>query len=173
MPASRRAMAMTLIPRSWPSSPALARRTRIFFLEKRRFFVFTEDPLQDAADFSHRRICLDGIDDERHEILPACRGGFAPVERRRPAALVALPPERLELPDLSFFDFGSYLQDLDRFLGFREFVQADHDLFLFLDGPLIPLGAPRDLVLRESLADRLDHPAQIVDSFEVVVHILL
>src|SRR5712692_694355 len=93
IPASRSARAMIFAPRSWPSSPGLAIKTRIFFsgisvetrsfplqrgitLSDSHFFVSAENLAHGVANFAERGVGLHGIVNERHEIIFAF-GGFA------------------------------------------------------------------------------------------------
>src|SRR5256885_14347743 len=78
MPASRRARAMILAPRSWPSRPGLAISTRILFsgmcaLGDGDFFVGAEDVAEGIADFAQSRVGLYRLEDVGHEIFSALR----------------------------------------------------------------------------------------------------
>src|SRR5271169_88627 len=79
-PASRKARAMILAPRSWPSRPGFATRMRSRFsgtlnsfllLERsdpRRVAIHAEHLAEDVGDFTDGALLLHGIDDRRHEI---------------------------------------------------------------------------------------------------------
>src|SRR2546426_11788849 len=81
-PASRRARAMILAPRSWPSRPTLPTRSRTFralFISELHpsFAVRAEDLLERAADFAHGGVGAHRLEDRRHQVLPCPRN---PVE---------------------------------------------------------------------------------------------
>src|SRR5664280_397414 len=78
MPASMKALARTLAPRSCPSRPGFATRTLIFSsmvssLERRVRPIFAEYGAQYVADFTESRVCVDRVDDCRHQVcITAC-----------------------------------------------------------------------------------------------------
>src|SRR5579872_3054303 len=91
MPASRKARAMILAPRSWPSRPGLAINTRIFFSgmfvgkcssipadasRNGYFFVGAEDFAEGVANFAYGGVGFYGVEEIGHEIVFAF-GGFA------------------------------------------------------------------------------------------------
>src|SRR5262245_58981781 len=102
MPASRRARATTLTPRSWPSSPTLARMTRmggsfpsLLILSPLCGSVISpEDVRQRRHDLADRAAGAGRLDEGRHQVL---------ARRRDLADLVEHPPDgiavalRLEL----------------------------------------------------------------------------
>src|SRR5947208_14182586 len=74
MPASRRARATTFAPRSCPSKPGFAIRTRIFLgigttSVKERLLQGAEDPAHHVADFAEGRLRAHRVEDERHRVL--------------------------------------------------------------------------------------------------------
>src|SRR5690349_17716129 len=91
MPASRKARAITLAPRSWPSRPGFAINTRSFrptpptpspqSLNDRYFLVLAPHLPQRVAHLAHRRVGADRIDDRRHDVLARPRRVAQPVER--------------------------------------------------------------------------------------------
>src|SRR6185369_582153 len=95
MPASRSARAMTLAPRSWPSSPGLATRTLIFRLDircglKGGLFVDSVNVSERRADLAERCINSNCVDRRRHRVLVFVRRGFEFVERVRHRACITL-----------------------------------------------------------------------------------
>src|SRR5450759_5790997 len=78
MPASIKALARTLAPRSCPSRPGFATRTLILSsmvssLERRVRPIFAEHGAQHVADFAESRVCVDRVDDCRHQVcISAC-----------------------------------------------------------------------------------------------------
>src|SRR5450759_2387651 len=73
MPASMKALARTLAPRSCPSRPGFATRTLIFSsmvssLERRVRPILAEHGAQHVADFAEGRIGVDRVDDGRHQV---------------------------------------------------------------------------------------------------------
>src|SRR5580693_9159616 len=89
MPASRRARAITLAPRSWPSRPGLAMRTRIFLPGMRSegyfkifglgngdFLIDAEGLAQGVADLTERGVGFYGFQEMGHQVFGAL-GGMA------------------------------------------------------------------------------------------------
>src|SRR5450759_4206683 len=78
MPASMKALARTLAPRSCPSRPGFATRTLIFSsmvssLERRVRPILAEHGAQHVADFTKSRVRVDRVDDCRHQVcITAC-----------------------------------------------------------------------------------------------------
>src|SRR5438105_14307738 len=71
IPASRRARAITLAPRSWPSKPGLATSTRMgadMKSDAARFLVRAKNLSQGVTDLAQRRVNADRIQDKRHGI---------------------------------------------------------------------------------------------------------
>src|SRR5450755_3538626 len=86
MPASRSARAIIFAPRSWPSRPGLAIRTRIFlvgigyFLGDGDFFVRAKNVAHGFADFAERGVGLHGVVNKGYEIFFAARGSAQGIE---------------------------------------------------------------------------------------------
>src|SRR4030095_13225460 len=119
MPASRSARAMTLAPRSCPSSPGLAIRTRILgavesmalpqpqryeehkgrhegaWSEHGGFFIFPPDLAQRVAHLAERGVRAGGLEDRVHQVARAAGGLLQRAQRRRDPLLVARRLERL------------------------------------------------------------------------------
>src|SRR5262245_54921211 len=104
-PASRRAAATTLAPRSWPSRPGLATMTRNFrrlacFIAlpiDRRLAPFSELGFQGFDHLPQRHAPLDPVEKGRHEV-GAVAGGRP--DRLQGAAHRTSVPRFLELADL-------------------------------------------------------------------------
>src|SRR6476620_1614929 len=121
MPASRIARAITLAPRSCPSSPGFAITTRILCISSqfsvpsfqfsrlscRSSFVVRHSehgllfPLspylaQDVAHLTKRGVGTHGIEDRGHEIVRACSGRPNPLEGSRHGGLVPRRPNVLQ-----------------------------------------------------------------------------
>src|ERR1051325_11492538 len=104
MPASRSTQAMTLEPRSWPSRPTLATRTRILrsgaavatadLPVDGRLTVLPVNALKHVAHLSQGHVVLGGLQEARHEVLGPLRGGPDRLQRRPDLPHVALPLER-------------------------------------------------------------------------------
>src|SRR5262245_37372968 len=170
MPASRRALAMTLAPRSWPSSPGFAMITRILCTETlaasnyRRFLVFPPDFPKRIAHFADGRIPADGFDEQRHRIGRAAGAFLEGVQGRADAAIVprlTQPIERCQLP------LGRRLVDVERanrlVLVSDELIDADDDLVALLDRLLELVGAFRDFPLWVAFLHSGNHPAHAID----------
>src|SRR3990172_9853734 len=108
IPASRRARATTLTPRSWPSRPILARRTRLggATSEDDRLDVAAEDCTQRLDDLAARRPRAPGLDRLRHEILVALRSPLQLLEALRDGRLTARSLEGGDLADLALLGLG-------------------------------------------------------------------
>src|SRR5690348_7353018 len=115
MPASRRARAITLAPRSWPSSPGLATSTRIGgrMLEMRRLLVSPEHVAERIADLAERRVGPDRVEDVRHRVLGALGGAAERVERARHSRIIAPGAERGQFLFLVFARGFVYLEQFD------------------------------------------------------------
>src|SRR5579862_4705421 len=95
IPASRSARAMTFAPRSWPSSPGFAITTLSFLIDRQSavrnpqsamsydgyFLVLAPDVPERVAHFADRRVGAHGLEDRRHDVVGAARGGAQPIER--------------------------------------------------------------------------------------------
>src|SRR5690349_17338321 len=155
MPASRSARAMTLAPRSCPSSPGLAMTTlslrtrqsaprtshpalciphsaiRTPQSNDRHLFVLAPDLTKRVAHLADRRVGAHGVEDRRHEVLARLRGGAQAIEGLRDRAAVARPAQPLELGELRFGRRLVDVEDLDgRFVRLHEVVDADDGLVL-------------------------------------------
>src|SRR3954467_6914158 len=106
MPASRRARAMTLAPRSWPSRPGFAMTTLSFLigarqpLNNRHFLVLAPHFAERVAHFADRRVGPHRIEDPRHQVLGGPGGDAQAVERAGDRLLTPTLPQRLELGQL-------------------------------------------------------------------------
>src|SRR6266508_151342 len=85
IPASRSARAITLAPRSWPSRPGLATKTRILpwfasvftrgiswrdvYTLDRRLLINAINIPKGRTDFSESRISADGFNGRRHRVI--------------------------------------------------------------------------------------------------------
>src|SRR2546425_2789327 len=179
IPASRSARATTLAPRSWPSRPGFAIRTRIFFAIRpasieERLLPHPEDLPHHVADLAKRRFRSDRVEDERHRVRVPLAGLAQGVQRPLVFLRVPFLPNSLEAPQLplerllrhpEWLDLGLLVDD--------EVVHPHDDPLLVLDLPLVPVCGVRDLLLEEPLPDRRDHPAERLDAVEVVVRLLL
>src|SRR5262245_14098916 len=197
MPASRRARAITLAPRSCPSRPGFAMTTRSLRMSVVSsqgsvasgqpgnwplatghwplqpsydwdFLVLAPHVAKRVADLADRGVGADRIDDRRHQVRGGpCRGPKR-IERSDDRVVVARLLEFFELRQLRAGGGLVDVEDLDRRLVLlHEVVDADDDFLLPLDGLLEAVGALGDLLLREPALDRLDHPAHLVDGGEV------
>src|SRR5690606_21429003 len=161
MPASRSARAMTFAPRSCPSRPGLATKTRILRWEtaavgndatsywtgfSRRLqnldlIVFAKDGPQLVHDLAQGGVGPHRLQDGRHQVFGA-RGRLPHPGQGRPhPAGVPLPPHPGQALPLLGFDFRPDLQDGDRRLLVDGVgVDADDDLLARLDAALVFVG---------------------------------
>src|SRR5918911_4712776 len=134
IPASRRARAMILAPRSCPSRPGLATTTRIFLLlvpastrrasllrgrdhlEDRRLGVGPEDLLERGHDLALAGVRARALDDRLDQVGVARRRLLEPPERRLDLRAGAARAHRREPPYLLALERGVDPQDLDRLL---------------------------------------------------------
>src|SRR5438067_410950 len=113
MPASRRSLATTLAPRSWPSIPAFATTTLMgrpsppaplhkgegSSLEVARVSVLTEDVAEGVHDFADGGVGVDRFQDRRDEV-GAAEGGFADALEGAEVVLATAGAEVLQAGDL-------------------------------------------------------------------------
>src|SRR4051794_40808547 len=138
MPASRRARAMILAPRSWPSRPGLATTTRILravavvigarSLEHRRLGVGPEDLLQRRDHLALAGAGTGGGGDRRHQVGVA-RGRLLELgEGALDGGAVAAGAGRGQAVGLLAFERSVDLQGRGRlFVLLDEVVDADDD----------------------------------------------
>src|SRR5579862_9599534 len=172
MPASRRARAITLAPRSWPSSPGLATRTRMGWediLEVGSLRVSAEDGAEGIADFSQGGVGSDGVEQERHGVFGAFSGALEGVECVSNSVTVAPGAECGEFLPLVSGGVLVDLQQLDGLLVGLEAVDADDDALPGLDFALVSIAGGGDFGLREAGFDGGDHAAHAVDFADVFV----
>src|SRR6267143_1905059 len=179
MPASRNARATTLAPRSWPSSPGFAIRTRIFFAigitsVEERLLPYPEGLSHDVADLAKGRLGAYRLEDQRHRVVLGLAGLAKAVESLRVLSRVPCPSE---FPEPIHLGLEGGFRDLERLhIGLLiddEVVHPDDDPLFVLDFPLVAVRRIRDLLLEESLADCGDHPSEFLDAVEVAVRLLL
>jgi len=101
------------------------------------FLVFAEDTSEGVGDFANGGVGFDGGEDGGEEIFG---GGGAALELEEGSLRfggVALGAEGVQAGDLGALDFGVDAKNwnIARFFG-DEIVNADNDLFFFLDGAL-------------------------------------
>src|SRR5829696_6555972 len=157
IPASRSARAMTFAPRSWPSSPGFATRTRIFLslMLESRLLVESVNVAQRVTDFAERGVGADGVDGRGHRVVARARGLLQLFERVRDGAVVAPRLRALQAFDLVVAHPLVDDEDGDfRLLALhRVLVDADDGLVAALDGLLVLVGRFLNLALREALLD--------------------
>src|SRR5262249_47334934 len=143
MPASRRARAMTLAPRSWPSRPGFAISTRIFLvMEWRRplsdlrdgdFFVGAEGVAHGVADFAEGGVGFDSVINERHQIVFAF--GCVAERGKPPCDFIAgtVGAEFVQTLGLAMSDGIIDLQNFEWLFFRHKRVDADHQLFFVVE----------------------------------------
>src|SRR2546425_4616596 len=114
-PASLRARAMILAPRSWPSRPTLPTNSRTFrslFISEVHpsFTVGAKNFLERAADLAHGSVGAHRLEDRRHQVFPAPGGPVEHLESPRVTQPVARRPHRPQTVDLPGLDLGSNLE---------------------------------------------------------------
>src|SRR5450759_2792944 len=102
MPASMKALARTLAPRSCPSRPGFATRTLIFSsmvssLERRVRPILAEHGAQHVADFTKSRVRVDGVDECRHQVCTTAGDSFHLSEGGFDLGRIAAALHRIQL----------------------------------------------------------------------------
>src|SRR5918997_1622250 len=137
IPASRSARAITFAPRSWPSSPGFATRTRIFLslMLESWLLVETVNVAQRVADFAERGVGADGLDGRGHRVVARDRGLLQLFESVGDCARVALRFRMLEAFELALAHrlVDDEDGDLARLLLHQILVDADDCLLAALD----------------------------------------
>src|SRR5687767_835870 len=120
IPASRNARAITLAPRSCPSSPGLAMITRSFRIwanlqsifnlqseignftisDYRHFFIFAPDLAERVAHLAEGGVGAYRLQDLGHDVVGAAGRRLQAVERAAHAAVIAGPLQRLHSIEL-------------------------------------------------------------------------
>src|SRR5579864_316198 len=151
MPASRRARAITLAPRSCPSNPGLATSTRIrLFIQSdcARLLIGAEHIPQSVTDFTERCVSADSVQNIRHRILRTL--GRAPQGVQRPGHSRPIPPrpQRRQLTHLTLMRCLIDLKDLDGFLAIRlERIDTHDNLITSFNLPLVAVARVGDFAL--------------------------
>src|SRR5262249_52906655 len=119
-PASRRARAMILAPRSCPSKPGLATRMRsgrsLIASNPGGIAILAEGLAEHVGDLAHRDALLHRGEDRRHDVVAAlARIADAPRGVARLGAVARLLPRPYAIGLLPL-DVGIDLQDRDRAL---------------------------------------------------------
>src|SRR3970040_1521471 len=150
------------------SGPPLPSRERavVRVLENDRRLVDTEDLPQRVADLAERDLRADGVEDERHEVVPAGRGPVHGLERRRRGPGVATAPEAVQALDPRRAHGGIDPEEAaGRRLVHDELVDAHDDARLRLDVLLVAVRRLLYLALHET--DGAHGPAEAVDLGDV------
>src|ERR1700676_5117069 len=157
MPASRSARAIIFAPRSCPSSPGLAIKTRIFLsgIFNNRpasgdgdFFVGAEDGAHGVAEFAESGITFHGVEEVRHEVFLAFRGLAKRIEAALDFVVGALGAELGEAFGLAMRHRVVNLQSIERLLLGHEIVHAHHDFLFFVQLALVAIGSFGNFALR-------------------------
>src|SRR3990172_12221078 len=179
IPASRSARAMTFAPRSWPSRPGFAIRTRIFFgigttSVEERFLPYAEHLAHHVANLAERRTRPHRVEDVRHRVLVPSARLPQPVEGARVLPRVARPSDPTEALELRAEGRLRHAERLDlRRLVDDVVVHADDRTLPVLDLPLVAVRGVCDLLLEEPLPDRGDDAAEVLDAVEPADPLLL
>src|SRR5436190_12258702 len=166
MPASRKARAMTLAPRSWPSRPGLAITTRIFCmvvagiqfpgascqaldpancqlptahcpLNQRYLFVLAPHLAERVAHLADGRVGAHTVEQPIHRVAGAARRLLEHLEGASDLAVVARAAQLAEPRQLAVRRGFVDVEDRDRRLVvLHVVVDADDDLLARLDGLL-------------------------------------
>src|SRR5207237_5934075 len=176
---------MTRAPRSWPSSPGLATRTRVraageaagrsprelvdpstrrLISEPRGGLIGPELLFQHVRDLAQRAVSGGGLADVRLQVVGPSGGLGQPAQRALGLSGVALALDAADPLRGLARSLGRAFRELEVRLAVRladggELVDPDHGNLALLHRPLVLVGALRDALLDESLAQAFDHPA--------------
>src|SRR5450830_804979 len=134
MPASMKALARTLAPRSCPSRPGFATRTLIFSsmvssLERRVRPMLAEHGAQHVADFPEGRIGVDRVDDRWHQVCITACDNFHLSEGSFDLGRIAAAFHRTQLLVPFLIEGGVDVHEiLEWFVLDLELVDTDDDL---------------------------------------------
>src|SRR5229473_782360 len=188
-PPSRRARAIILAPRSWPSRPGFATRMRnrfsatllypirldpvlspsIFALNPTRITIDAELGTIDIANLTDRRVMPHSFANRTHKIRARTAGLRDALQGFFYRDAVALALHLAHALDLPFLELVLDLQRLDRNLfGDAVLVDADDRLDPLFELALIVECRLRDFELRIAAVDRLEHPAHLVDLADIL-----
>src|SRR6267378_5959944 len=179
MPASRSARATTFAPRSWPSSPGFAMRTRIFFAigitsVEERLLPNAEGLPHHVDDLAQRGLRADRVEDQGHRVRIPLTTLAQLIESPGVLLRVPRPPDAPKPFHLRLQRRFAHPKGLEfRLLVDDEVIHPDDHPLLVLDLPLIPICGVRDLLLEEPFPDRGDHPAELLNPIEVFVRLFL
>src|SRR5260370_4078357 len=172
IPASRNARAITLAPRSCPSSPGLATNTRIgLFIQsdRARLRIGAEHIPQRFTDVTERGVSADSVQNVRHAVLRTLGRAPQGIQRSGYAPLIPSRPQRRQLAYLALMRRLIDLKDLDGFLAIRlERIDTYDNLITSFNLPLVAVAGVGDFALWESTLDRRDHAAHFVDPADVI-----
>src|SRR5580704_10303175 len=172
MPASRNARAITLAPRSCPSSPGLATNTRIgLFIQsdRARFPIGAEHIPQSVADFAERRISAYSVQNIRHSVLRTLGRALQGIQRPGYPRSIPSGPQRRQLAYLALTCGLIDLKDLDGFLAIRlERIDTYDNLITSFNLPLVAVAGVGDFALWEPAFNGGDHAAHLVDATDVI-----
>src|SRR5262245_14509521 len=139
--------------------------------ENRRLAPDAPDLAECVAHLAHRHVGPRSLDDRRHEVpVGVGRVVLQPGERGLDRGRVAAGAERLDPVDLLALERRVDAEDLRRLLVLELVaVDAHDDALTRLDLALVAERGLGDLALEEVFLDRGDHPAELLDSVEVLV----
>src|SRR5579885_706822 len=145
-----------------------------YSLPSTKFALLAEDPAHGVADLAQRGICLDGVDDQRHEILAA---GCPRLQRAQYLLNALVVPAQTQLCNPGrLASAGLRIDAQERrtlLLLDREAVNANHNRPLLLQRLLIRIRRLLDLSLHKTALDSVDAAAKLVDLANVLPRLRL
>src|SRR5579862_138249 len=180
MPASRRAAATTLAPRSCPSSPGLATSTRIGRMnqlksEEHGLAICAKHRLERGTDLVERAVPARAFQDVGEEILRPLRRHTKALQSCLTRCVVS-PRTQLSHPlPLRSIDLRADLQRWNAQLGFvgDEFIDTDYHAAMLLDLPLLSGGGLRDLALEPASLESIHDATDAVDLHKQLLRLAL
>ena len=120
------------------------------------------------TDLADGDVSLDGYEDAGKEVLATVCGFFDGVQRGVGRSTIAFCAHGLQTSNLVALDVFINAQDRDRSFVRLEFIHADDDRILGLDGTLVFVSGVLDLVLDIPRLNSAEHTAHRVDLLDII-----
>src|SRR2546427_5677273 len=146
-----------------PAGPARSRS------QHHRLLVSAKNFFERRADLAQRGLSLDRFEEIRHQVLIPRRGFLQRLQSPRHLEGITTGPQRGQPVRLSLLHLRPDLQDRDTLpVRLHVLVDADDDPLFPFHFPLVALRRVQYFPLGESLFDRTDHAAHLIEPPEVL-----